>query len=178
MLQAYQINIYISPLNLITYNASKNFVSKEFIGYANSIAILTKCVLVEAHQLVRLVERAHPTLQRAYQVILDKLYSTLTKDLVLQIAVKAVNDTTSLNGLVLTLLVFSTYFRMTKLDPPTSLITAYTMAIRKAMAKITKLQAYKLVNTMLHHQNKPNTTPIYNLPLNLEVLVQRKGNIG
>ena len=124
MLQACWINTYISPPNHITYNASKNFVSKEFIGYANLMAISTKSVLVEAHQLVGLVERAYPTLQRAYQVILDELYSTLTKDLVLQMAVKAVNDTTSPNRLVLTLLVFSAYPRMTKLDPPTPLITA------------------------------------------------------
>ena len=54
-------------------------------------------------------------------------------------AVKAVNDTASPNGLVLTLLVFSAYPRMTKLDPPTPLIIAHAMAIRKAMAKITKL---------------------------------------
>ena len=52
---------------------------------------------------------------------------------------KAVNDTISPNGLVLTLLVFGTYPRITKLDPPTPSITAYTMAIRKAIAKITKL---------------------------------------
>ena len=70
---------------------------------------------------------------------MDELYSTLTKDLVLQMAVKAVNDTTSPNGLVLTLLVFGTYLRMTKLDPPTPSITVCAIAIRKAMAEITKL---------------------------------------
>jgi len=54
-------------------------------------------------------------------------------------AVKAVNDTTGPNGLVLTLLVFSAYLRMTNLDPPTLLITVCAMAVRKAMAEITKL---------------------------------------
>jgi hypothetical protein len=93
-------------------------------------------------------------------------------------AVKAVNDTTSPDGLVPTLLVFGAYPRMTKLDPPTPLITACAMAIRKAMAEITKLQAQKSVNNALHHRNGPDTTPIHDLPLNLEVLVWREGNIG
>ena len=33
-------------------------------------------------------------------------------------AVKAVNDTASPNGLVLTLLVYGAYLRISKLDPP------------------------------------------------------------
>jgi len=66
-------------------------------------------------------------------------------------AVKAVNDTTSPNGLVLTLLVFSAYLRMTKLDSLALLITARATAVRKAIAEITKLQAYKSVNNTLHY---------------------------
>jgi hypothetical protein len=66
-------------------------------------------------------------------------------------AMKAVNDTSSLDGLIPTLLVFGTYLKMTKLDPPAPLITARAMAIRKAMAEITKLQAQKSVNNVLHH---------------------------
>ena len=34
-------------------------------------------------------------------------------------AVKAVNNTTSLNGLVPTLLVYGAYLRISELDPPT-----------------------------------------------------------
>jgi len=34
-------------------------------------------------------------------------------------AVKVINDTASPNGLVLTLLVYGTYLRIGKLDPPT-----------------------------------------------------------
>ena len=72
--------------------------------------ILTKSVLVEAHWSVRLVEQAHPTLQRAYKIITDKLQGQgTTKEINLQMAVKAVNDTASLDSLVPTLLVFGTY---------------------------------------------------------------------
>ena len=66
-------------------------------------------------------------------------------------AVKAVNDTTSPNGLVLTLLVFSAYPRITNLDPPAPLITVRTTAVRKAMAEIVKLRACKSVNNTLRH---------------------------
>ncbi len=113
--------------------------------------ILTKSVLVEAHWSVRLVERAYPALWRAYQVISEELQTTSTKELTLQMAVKAVNDTAGPDGLVLTLLVFSAYLRMTKLDPLALSITARVIAVRKAMAEITKLQACKSVNNALHY---------------------------
>ena len=40
-------------------------------------------------------------------------------ELALQMAVKAVNNTASPNGLVPTLLVYRAYLRISKLDPPT-----------------------------------------------------------
>jgi hypothetical protein len=83
-------------------------------------------------------------------------------------AVKAANNTAGPDGLVPTLLVFSTYPHMTKLDPPAPLITEHAMAIRKAMTEITKLQACKSVNDALHHRNRPDTTPLHDLPLNSE----------
>ncbi len=64
-------------------------------------------------------------------------------------AVKAVNDTASPDGLVLTLLVFSAYLQMTNLDPPTPLITVRTTAVHKVMAEIAKLQA-RNQSTMLY----------------------------
>ena len=54
-------------------------------------------------------------------------------------AVKAINNTAGLNGLVLTLLVYKAYLRISNLDPPTPSIMEWTAAIQKAMAKIIKL---------------------------------------
>ncbi len=143
------------------------------------MAISTKSVLVEAHWLVRLVERAHLILQRAYQVISEELQGIgITKELTLQMAVKAVNDTAGPNSLVLTLLVFSTYPRITNLDPPVPSITVRATAIHKAMTEIVKLRACKSVNDALRYQNGPDTTLLHNLPLNSEVLVWRQGNTG
>ena len=54
-------------------------------------------------------------------------------------AVKAVNNTAGLNGLVLTLLVYRAYLRMSNLDPPALSITEQAAAIRKAIAEMVKL---------------------------------------
>jgi hypothetical protein len=86
-------------------------------------------------------------------------------------AVKAVNDTAGPDGLVLTLLVYGAYPRMTNLDPPAPSIIDRAAVIRKAMSEIAKLQAKQAVNSALNHYNRPDITLVYNLPLNSEVLI-------
>jgi len=86
-------------------------------------------------------------------------------------AVKAVNDTASPNGLVPTLLVYGAYLRISKLDPFTPSVIDRVAAIRKVIAKIVKLWAKQTVNNALYYRNGPNTTLVYNLPLNSKVLV-------
>ena len=86
-------------------------------------------------------------------------------------AVKAINDTASPNGLVPTLLVYGAYLRISKLDPPALSVTDRAAIIRKAMAEIVKLRAKQTVNNALHYRNGPNTTLVYNLPLNSKVLI-------
>jgi len=56
-------------------------------------------------------------------------------------AVKAVNNTTGLDRLVPTLLVYGAYLRISNLNPPAPSITERVAAIRKAIAKIVKLRA-------------------------------------
>jgi hypothetical protein len=89
-------------------------------------------------------------------------------------AVKAVNDTAGPDGLVPTLLVYGAYLRISNLGPPTPSITEQAAIIRKAMAEIVKLWAKQTINNALHHRNGPNTTLVYNLPLNSKVLIWRK----
>jgi hypothetical protein len=89
-------------------------------------------------------------------------------------AVKAVNNTASPNGLVPTLLVYRAYPRISKLDPPAPSVIDQAAVIWKAMAEIVKLRAKQTINNALHHRNGPNTTLVYNLPLNSKVLVWRK----
>ena len=93
------------------------------------------------------------------------------KELALQMAVKAVNDTAGFDGLVPTLLVYGAYPRMGKLDPPAPSVTDRAAAIRKAMAEIVKLQAKQTVNNTLHYCNGLNITSVHNLLLNSKVFV-------
>jgi len=89
-------------------------------------------------------------------------------------AVKAVNNTAGPNGLVPTLLVYGAYLRISNLGPPASSITERVAVIRKAIAEIVKLRAKQAINSALYYRNGPNTTLVYNLPLNFKVLVWRK----
>ena len=56
-------------------------------------------------------------------------------------AIKAINNTASLNGLVPTLLVYRAYLRISNLDPPTPSIIEQVAIIRKAIVEIVKLRA-------------------------------------
>src|SRR6266702_7966604 len=120
--------MYVRPLEYITYDASKNFINKEFQQYIMAMAILIKAVPVEVHWSVRLIEQAHPALQRAYQIIIDKC-KDIQKKLALQMAVKAVNDTSGPDGLVPTLLVYGAYPKISNLDPPAPSITEQAAVI-------------------------------------------------
>ena len=175
------IDTYIGPPDRITHDAGKNFVSNEFRQHARAMAITTKSVPVEAHQSVGLVERAHPALRRAYE-ILSTEFNTLgvetTREMLLQMAVKAVNDTAGPDGLIPTLLVYGAYPRMVETDPPAPSISQRAAAIRKAMEEITKIRARKQVATALNTRNGPNTAGIHDTAINEEVLVWREGNTG
>ena len=102
----------------------------------------------------------------------------VTKHILLQMAVKAINDTASPDGLVPTLLVFGVYPRMTDRDPPTTTITQRAAAIKRAVDEIIKLQAQKQVRDALNQRNGPSITAIYDTPINSPVLVWREGNTG
>jgi hypothetical protein len=82
----------------------------------------TKSVPVESHNSIRMVERYHSPLQRAYQIIITKI-PEISKEMALQMAFKAINDTASPEGLVPTLLVFRAYPQMVKSDAPLPLVT-------------------------------------------------------
>ena len=77
-----QINTYLGPPDLITHDAGKNFISKEFKQYASTIGVNTKAALVEAHNSIRMVERYHGLIRRAYQIIAIEL-PDLNKDIAL-----------------------------------------------------------------------------------------------
>ena len=63
------------------------------------MAIRIKCVLVKAANSIGIVERYHTPLRRAYVIITEEIAGG-TKELRLQMAVKAVNDTAGPDGLI------------------------------------------------------------------------------
>jgi hypothetical protein len=92
--------------------------------------IKVKEVPVKAHNSVRLVERYHALLRRAYEILKAELKDEhIDKKMILQMAVKAINDSARPDGIVLTLLVFGSYPRMTKMDPPSPTIARRAEAI-------------------------------------------------
>jgi len=72
------------------------------------MAIKVKEVPIKAYNNIRKVERYHALLRCIYKIISLELKDA-SKELTLQIAVKAINDSASPDGLVPTLLVFSAY---------------------------------------------------------------------
>ena len=182
MLRLMWIDTYIGPPDNIIHDAGTNFTSKEFRQHANSLAIITKAIPVEAHWSIGIVERYHPILKRAYAVIVDQLpdfsKTAQGRELALQMAVKAVNDTAGPDGLVPTLLVFGAYPKMNQLDPPAPTISQRATAVRKAMEEISKLRATRLVQDALNQRNGPDISNIHDLPIASKVLVWRESNTG
>jgi phosphomevalonate kinase len=70
--------MYLGPPNLIATNASKNFVSKEFVDNATSLAIKVKEVLVKAHNSISKVEQYYAVIRRAFEIITSELGTSTT----------------------------------------------------------------------------------------------------
>ena len=134
------IDVYLGPPDQIVHDAGKNFSSAEFRQQTKAMAIEVKEVPVEAHNSVGKVERYHAPLRRAYEIISSELEDA-SEELILQMAVKAVNDSAGPDGLVPTLLVFGAYPRMTDDSPPSPSVVQRAEAIRKATKEVRRLYA-------------------------------------
>ncbi|KHJ33787.1 hypothetical protein EV44_g3595 [Erysiphe necator] len=140
------IDVYLGPPDVIVHDAGTNFTGKEFKQSAIAMSITTKVAPTEAHHSIGLFERYHTPLRRAYEVISKELGGTKTdRTSLLQMAVKAVNDTAGPDDLIPTLLVFGAYPRMTESDPPTPSIFKRAAAIKAAMKEVRKLRAKEKV---------------------------------
>jgi len=138
------------------------------------MGITCKQVPVEAHWSIGKVERYHAPLRRAYEILRAELGSGISNDAVLQMAVKAVNDTVGPDGLVPTLLVFGAYPRINMESPPTPSMVHRAEAIQKAMKALRKAAAERSVADALNTRNGPSTEEALALPLQSEVMVWRE----
>jgi len=71
---------------------------------------------------VGIIERYYRLICRVYTIITTKILD-ISKDIALQMAFKAINDIVGLDGLVLILLVYNAYPRITEYDPLLPLVT-------------------------------------------------------
>ncbi|KAI0998857.1 hypothetical protein K3495_g9339 [Podosphaera aphanis] len=112
-----RIDVYQGPPESIVYDAGNQLASAVFKQEAKIIGPKTKEVPIEAHQSVGKVERYHATLRRAYEVIKGDIPNT-SREEILQMAVKAINNTAGPNAIVPTPFVFGAFPRLTEESSP------------------------------------------------------------
>ncbi|KAI1798510.1 putative transposase [Daldinia bambusicola] len=174
-LRAIWIDTYLGPPDMLIYDAGKNFTAGEFTGNAKGMSITTEEVPVEAHNSIGQLERYHGPLRRAYEVISEDMHGTETEmHHVLQMAVKAVNDTAGPDGLVPTLLVFGAYPKLAETSPSAHSVAERAAAIKRAMEEVRKLKMKRQVDEALGMRNGPNTLSTLELPLQSKVRVFRE----
>lgn len=168
-------NAYIGPPDQIVHDAGPNFSSAEFRQLAKDVFVAIKEVPVEAHNSVGKVERGHTQIRRAYEILSEELAGQgYSKEMLLQMSIKVVNDTAGPDGIVPTLLVFGVYPRMTDMDAPHPSVQKRALAIMKATKEVRRLTAVRQVADALAMRNGPSTLATLNLPLGSEVRVWRE----
>jgi hypothetical protein len=172
------IDTYQGPPDILTHDADTNFASAEFRAEAKIMGVTCKQVPTEAHWSIGKTERYHAPLRRAWDILsgYSELASTMSDGAILQMAVKAVNDTAGPDGLVPTLLVFGAYPRMTMESPPSPSMVKRSKAIQKATKALRKIAAERQVADALNTRNGPATEDVLALPLQSEVLVWRESD--
>ncbi|KAI9036277.1 uncharacterized protein KD926_002095 [Aspergillus affinis] len=171
------IDTYLGPPDLITHDAGKNFVSKEFKTYTKTMNISTRSIPIEVHNSIGMIERYYSLLRRAYQIIIAEI-PDIDKEIALQMAFKAINDSAGPGGLVPILLVFGAYPRMVDSDAPSLSTSQRAAAIRKAIAEIKKLRAERQLADTLNMRNGLCITAVHDLLPSSPVLVWQEGNGG
>ena len=93
-------------------------------------------------------------------------------------AFKAINNSIGPNSLISTLLVFRAYLYIIKSNIPNPTVVKQAAALKKAIEEVKKLKAKHQVVDTLNMCNGLKITVIYNLPLNLPILVWREEPTG
>jgi len=132
-----------------------------------------KEVLIKAYNSVDKIERHYTFVRRIYKILETKI-PNMNKEVLLQMAVKAINDLIRPKGLVLILLVFRVYIRISTKDLLITMIKQRKQAINKAIIKLKKLREQRQVFNTLNIRNKPNMNIILLLLLNSKVIIYHK----
>ncbi len=135
------------------------------------MTIIIKAISIKTHLSINIVEKYHVELRRTYQMIFENLETDINKEIILQMIVKAVNDTVDLDELMFTLLIFDVYSRMHVMNSSILSINQRTMIIEKAMIEMRKFRAERQVADALNTRNDLIVTSIHDLSLNSNVLI-------
>jgi hypothetical protein len=160
--------------DLITTDADKQFVTREFKQYADNMKITIKTIFVETHHSIEMIERYHDSLRRIYSIITIEI-SDIDLELALQMTFKVINDSIELDELILTLLILEAYSRMIEINASSFTITQRAIAMRKAMKKVQKFIATRQINDVLNARNEFIIILTHELSLNSSVLIFREG---
>ena len=87
-----------------------------------------------------MVECYYSPLYRIYHIIIAEL-PDINKDIALQIAFKAINNSVGPNGLIPTLLVFKAYLYIVKSNAPNPTVVTRAAVLKKAIEEVRKLKA-------------------------------------
>lgn len=168
------IDTYQGSPDIITHDAGANFASNDFRTEAKAIDVTCKQISVEVNWSIGKVERYQVPLRRAYEILHAEVGRFTSDEAVLQMAVKAVNDTAGPDGLVPTLLVHGAYPRIATNSPPSPSTIKRGETIHKAMRELRRIAAERQVNDALNTRNGPKTAEILSQPLQSEVVVWRE----
>lgn len=170
------IDVYIGPPDTVAHDAGKNFMARAFQQNAGLMKIDTKPIPVESSNSMTFVERYHAPLRKAYKIIRADIPS-LSKEEVLQYAVKSLNDSVGPDGLIPTLLVYGALPRLgLPTDKPSPGTLDRAVAVRKASEQMSRYFAKRQLRDALRSRNGPDVSEIHNAPLGSKVLVYRTKN--
>ena len=168
--------VYLGPPDFLRVDQGTNFVSKEFCASAEAEGIKVLPAPIESPETLSHVERYHAPLRAAYTKIRSSLGRSESDADVLQMAVKAVNDTIGPEGLCPTLLVYGAIPRPAKLTPAETQL-ARAKALDSAMDSVRKEQAKRRVAFALKHykgpKGKEDSNKLLTLPAFSPVYVYR-----
>jgi hypothetical protein len=159
--------------NLITTDADKQFVAREFKQYADNMRITIKTTLVETHHSIDMMKRYHDSLCRMYAIITTEI-SNIDLEITLQMTFKIINDLIEFDDLIFTLLIFEAYLRIIEMNVSSSTITQRAIAMKKAMKEVQKFIATRQMNDALNTRNEFIVILIHELSLNSSVLIFRE----
>jgi hypothetical protein len=135
--------------------------------------ITIKTMFIETHHSIEMMKRYHDSLRRAYSIIATEILR-IDLEIALQMTFKALNDSIELDELILILLVFEIYSRMTEMNASSLTITQQVIAMKKIMKEVRKFNATRQMNDVLNTRNELNITLIHELSLNSSVLIFRE----